>query len=113
MGASPLNNTPIATPAKRLIPVMIMPAMASPLTNLLAPSIDPKKSASRCRSNLLFVAVSWSMAPVFKSASMAMPLMGIASRANRADTSDMRSAPLVITINCMITIIVKITIPTM
>ena len=36
---------PMTNPPMMLISVMMMPAMASPRTNLLAPSIAPKKSA--------------------------------------------------------------------
>ena len=43
------------------------------------------------------------MAPVFKSASIAICLPGIASSVKRAVTSDTRSEPLLITSNCMIT----------
>ncbi len=46
----PICRTPIAKPPMRLIVTMMMPAIASPLTNLLAPSIEPKKSASRATS---------------------------------------------------------------
>lgn len=42
------TSTPAASPTKRLISVMISPAMASPLTNFDAPSSEPKKLISRC-----------------------------------------------------------------
>ena len=37
----PFCNVPIISPPSILIAVIISPATASPLTNLLAPSIDP------------------------------------------------------------------------
>ncbi len=77
--------------------------MASPFTNLLAPSIAPKKSASLCTSFLLFLAVSSSISPEFKSASIAICLPGIASKVNLAATSATLSEPLVITMNWMAT----------
>jgi hypothetical protein len=40
-GAMPFCMIPIAKPPIRLIIVMMIAAMASPLTNLLAPSIEP------------------------------------------------------------------------
>ena len=41
----PSSTTPMTRPPTMLMSVMMMPAMASPRTNLLAPSIAPKKSA--------------------------------------------------------------------
>ena len=41
----PYSTMPMISPPTMLISVMMMPAMASPRTNLLAPSIAPKKSA--------------------------------------------------------------------
>ena len=52
-----------------------------------------------------------SIRPVFRSASMAICLPGIASKVKRAATSATRSAPLVMTINCTITIMKKIIKP--
>ena len=40
-GAMPRWITPMPKPPMRLIIMTMMPAMASPLTNLLAPSIEP------------------------------------------------------------------------
>ena len=37
----PFWSTPIAKPPRMFTKTMMMPAMASPLTNLLAPSIAP------------------------------------------------------------------------
>ena len=53
-----------------------------------------------------------SMAPAFSSASMAICLPGIASRVKRADTSEMRPAPLVMTTNWMMMRMRKMTRPT-
>ncbi|MBA7704123.1 hypothetical protein ES703_112923 [subsurface metagenome] len=50
--------------------------------------------------------------PALRSASIAICLPGIASRVKRAETSAIRSAPFVITINCITTRIKKITSPT-
>ena len=40
-GAMPRCMTPMAKPPMRLISVTMMPAIASPLTNFEAPSIEP------------------------------------------------------------------------
>ena len=53
-----------------------------------------------------------SMAPLFKSASMAICLPGMPSSTNRAATSLMRVAPLVITTNCATVMIKNTTRPT-
>ena len=53
-----------------------------------------------------------SISPAFRSASMAICLPGMASRVNRAATSAMRPAPLVMTTNLMTTRIRKTTAPT-
>ena len=42
----PLCSTPRAIPPAKLITEIIRPAIASPFTYLLAPSIEPKKEAS-------------------------------------------------------------------
>ena len=76
-----------------------MPATASPRTNLLAPSMEPKKVASRERSVRRCCAAAASMIPAFKSASILICLPGIASKVKRAATSATRSEPLVITTN--------------
>ena len=89
-----------------------MPAMASPRTNLLAPSIAPKKSACCEISWRRRCASCWSITPAFRSASTAICLPGIPSRVNRAATSLMRVAPLVITTNWIKTMIEKIISPT-
>ena len=50
--------------------------------------------------------------PAFKSASMAICLPGRASNVNRAETSETRPAPFVITTKLIITKIEKTKIPT-
>ena len=52
------------------------------------------------------------MMPALRFESMAICLPGMASRVNRAATSLMRPAPLVMTMNCTITMMRKITTPT-
>ena len=89
-----------------------MPAMASPRTNLLAPSIEPKKSASSPTSARRRRASLSSIMPALSSASMAICLPGIASSVKRAPTSAMRSAPLVTTMKLMTTRIAKTIRPT-
>ena len=91
---------------------MIIPAMVSPFTNFIAPSIEPKRFDSLCKSSRFLVASSGDIKPALKSASIVICLPGIASNANLAATSAIRSAPFVITINCTTVIIKKITPPT-
>ena len=52
------------------------------------------------------------MMPAFRSASIAICLPGMASKAKRAATSLMRVAPLVITTNWIMTMITKMMMPT-
>ena len=99
-------------PAPMLIMVMMMPAMASPRTNLEAPSMAPWKLASPEISSRRLRAVCSSMRPALRSASMAICLPGMASRVKRAATSAMRPAPLVMTMKLMITRMTKMTMPT-
>ncbi len=85
--------------------------MASPRTNLAAPSIAPKKldSSSSC---LRRVRASFSsISPAERSASIAICLPGIASNEKRAATSAMRPEPLVITTKFTITRIANTIIP--
>ena len=91
---------------------MMIPAMVSPFTNFIAPSIEPNRADSLWRSSRLFTASSGDINPALKSASIVICLPGIASNANLAETSAIRSAPFVITINCTIVMIIKITPPT-
>ena len=92
--------------------VMSNPAMASPCTNFDAPSMAPKKSASRSRFLRRLRAVSASMAPEERSASTAICLPGMASRVKRAATSATRPAPLVITMKLITAMMRNITRPT-
>ena len=108
----PCIPIPTASPPIMLIATIIIPAMVSPFTNFMAPSIEPNKFDSRCKSSRLATASSGEIKPALKSASIVICLPGIASRANLAATSAIRSAPLVITKNCTIVIIKKITPPT-
>ena len=86
--------------------------MVSPFTNFIEPSIEPNKLDSRCKSSRFLTASSGDINPALKSASIVICLPGIASKANLADTSAIRSAPFVITINCTIVMIKNITTPT-
>ena len=97
----PCLVTPITVPPKRLITVMISPEIASPFTYFVAPSIEPKKPASSWILFLRSLASFSVMAPVFRSASIAICLPGIASRVKRAETSATRSEPLLMTMNCI------------
>ena len=94
-----LFNIPIIIPPTKFITVTTIDIIESPLTNLEAPSIEPKKSASLCILSLLILAVGSSISPELKSASIAICFPGIASRVNLAETSATRSEPFVITKN--------------
>ena len=99
-------------PATMLMIVMIILAIESPLTNLEAPSMEPKKADSRSTSLRFSLACSLVMRPALKSASILICLPGIASKVNLADTSATRSAPFVITIKLTTVIMTKIITPT-
>ncbi len=86
--------------------------MASPRTNLLAPSIEPKKSDSCETSARRLRASSSPIRPALRSASIAICLPGMASRVKRAPTSAIRPAPLVMTMKLMIVRMMKTMIPT-
>ena len=86
---------------------MIRPATASPRTNLLAPSMAPKKVLSCSSSLRRFLASASSISPADRSASMAICLPGMASRVKRAATSAMRPEPLVMTTKFTITRMMK------
>ena len=103
--------TPIKVPPIRLIKVIKRPAVASPLTYFVAPSIEPKKEDSSCNFCLLSRASFSVIAPVFKSASIAICLPGIASSVNLAETSATRSEPLLITMNCTMIRTIKMMAP--
>ena len=109
--SNPCSTTPSTRPPAKFTTLIISPAVASPLTYLVAPSMAPKNDDSACILSRLFLASSSSIAPVFKSASIAICLPGIASSVNLAVTSDTRSEPLLITTNCTITRIINIIIP--
>src|SRR5581483_1607121 len=96
-GDMPWRVTPMTMPPKTLTAVMMMPAIASPRTNLEAPSMAPKKALSSSSSRRRRVASLSSMRPALRSASMAICLPGMASSVKRAPTSAMRVAPLVMT----------------
>ncbi len=91
---------------------MIKPAMASPLTNFMAPSMAPNNWLSRDNCSRLSRACTPSIRPARKSLSMDICLPGIASRLKRAATSATRSEPLVITRKLTRVRIRKISIPT-
>ena len=84
---------------------MMIEMIASPFTNLVAPSMEPKKSASLWMLERRSLACCSSISPLFKSASIAICFPGMASSVNLAATSATRSEPFVITINCTSTII--------
>ena len=84
-------------PPIRFIKVTTIDMIESPLTNFEAPSIEPKKSASRWIFSRLLLASRSSIVPALRSASIAICLPGIASSVKRADTSATLSEPLVIT----------------
>ena len=94
---------PMMMPPMTLMARMRRPAMASPRTNLLAPSIAPWNSASRWMAARRSRASASVMTPAPRSASIAICLPGIESRVKRAATSEMRSAPLVMTTKFTIT----------
>ena len=107
----PCLKTPMMMPPTILTPVIIRPAAASPFTYLTAPSMEPKKLASCWSFSLCTFASASVMAPVFKSASIAICLPGMASSVNLAVTSATLSEPLLITTNCTIIKIMNTTIP--
>jgi len=104
--------TPMNSPPRTLISVITMPAIASPRTNLLAPSMAPKKSACWVISWRRRCASRSSMIPALRSASIAIWRPGMPSKAKRAATSLIRVAPLVITTNWITTMITKMISPT-
>ncbi len=99
-------------PPTTLTASTMMPAMASPLTNFMAPSMAPKSWDSRASAARRARAVRASMWPARSSASIDICLPGMASSVKRAATSATRSAPLEITMNCTTVRIRKITAPT-
>ena len=109
----PFMKTPTQMPPTMLIEVMMSPAIASPFTNFMAPSIAPYSWLSFASSLRRCLAVSWSIAPARMSASIDICLPGIASRVKRAATSETRSAPFAMTTNWTIVMMRKMTAPTM
>ncbi len=103
----PFCATAMMMPPMTLIATIINPAMASPRTNLLAPSMAPKKLLSSSSSRRRVRADASSISPEERSASIAICLPGIASRVKRAATSAMRPEPLVMTTKFTITRMAK------
>ena len=95
----PCCSTPTRSPPTRLTATMTRPAMASPFTNFIAPSIAPKSCDSRSSARRRRARLRRVDAPARRSASMAICLPGIASSVKRAATSATRSAPLATTRN--------------
>ena len=85
--------------------------MASPRTNLLAPSIAPKKLLSPSSSLRRRLASSSLIMPADRSASIAICLPGMASSEKRAATSAIRPEPFVMTTKFTITRMMKTTTP--
>ena len=77
--------------------VIMMLATASRCVNRDAPSIAPKNSASADSCLRRWRASVSSMSPAFKSESIDICLPGNASRVNRAVTSEIRTAPWLMT----------------
>ena len=100
------------SPAIRLMAEMRIPAIASPFTNFMAPSMAPWNCASFSITLRRFLASAASTSPARRSASIDICLPGRASRVKRAATSDTRSAPLATTISWRRVMIRKITSPT-
>ncbi len=103
---------PITMPARMLTSVMTRPAMASPLTNFMAPSMPPCSWLSIASSARRLRASSGDRWPARRSASMLICLPGMASSVKRAPTSATRSEPLAITMNCTVVMIRNTTRPT-
>ena len=107
-----LRSTPMAIPPIMLMAVSRSPAVASPFTYFTAPSMEPKKLDSIWILSRLSLASLSSIAPVFKSASMAICFPGMASRVKRAVTSATRSEPLLITMNWIMIKMINTMAPT-
>src|SRR5690606_18233203 len=103
---------PIKMPPSRLTATMISPAIASPLTNFMAPSMAPYSWLSFSTRARRLLASSMSIVAARRSASMDICLPGMASSEKRAATSATRSAPLVMTTNCTMVRIRNTTRPT-
>ena len=103
---------PMIVPPTMLTTATIMPAMLSPLTNFMAPSMAPYICDSWLTRLRRRWASSMSMTPARMSASMDICLPGMASRVKRAPTSATRSAPLAMTMNWTMVRMRKTTAPT-
>lgn len=110
--AMPCCVMPMTVPPTMLTSATIMPAMLSPLTNFMAPSMAPYIWLSCDTVLRLRCASSMSMTPARMSASMDICLPGMASSVKRAPTSATRSAPLAMTRNCTMVRMTKTTAPT-
>ncbi|MNY33241.1 hypothetical protein D3C86_1675090 [compost metagenome] len=104
---------PIRMPPTMLTTIRMIEAMTSPFTNLLAPSMAPKKLASRTRSSRRCLAWLPSIRPAARSASMDICLPGMASRVKRAATSAIRLEPSVMTMKLTMIRMMKMMMPTM
>lgn len=115
-GASPplmsCCKTPMAIPPIKLIATIMRLAIASPLTNFMAPSMAPNNWLSLPSSVRRVRASSTVIRFARRSLSMDICLPGMASRVNHAPTSATRSEPLVITMKLTTVRIRKITMPT-
>ena len=108
----PICITPMAKPPSRLMMMMMMPAMASPLTNFIAPSRLPLSLLSFSSTRRRRRASSLSMSPERRSESIDICLPGMASSEKRAATSATRSEPLAMTMNCTTVMMRNTTSPT-
>ena len=104
--------TPMAMPPRMLMAVITRPAMASPLTNFIAPSMPPCSALSMPSRSRRARAASPVIMPARRSASMLICLPGSASSVNRAPTSATRSEPLAMTMNWTIVMMMNTTKPT-
>ena len=99
------------TPPIELMNTISKPAIASPRTNLLAPSMAPKKALSSSRALRRSRACCSLISPEERSASIAICLPGMASKVKRAATSAMRVEPRVMTTKFTITRIANTMMP--
>ena len=106
------EDIPINIPPSIFAKIMNNPAMASPWTNFIAPSIEPYSCDSRRRSSRFLRASSDERTPARASLSITICLPGSASSAKRAATSETRIAPFDITIKLTTVTIEKMITPT-
>ena len=100
------------SPPIMLIARMIIAAITSPRTNFEAPSMAPKKSASRRSISRRRSAACGVSTPALISASIAICRPGRLSSMKRAETSATREAPLVTTTKLMMMRMTKMMPPT-